>query len=65
MREEEKNAQDWKIDEREWRMLVQSNKRRERNKGKKEKDTQFNVVQHTMYVPTSTATLGELFITCT
>jgi len=22
MREEEKNAQDWKIDEREWRMLV-------------------------------------------
>jgi len=29
------------------------------------KDTKFNVVQHTMFVPTSTATLGELFITCT
>ena len=29
------------------------------------KETKFNVVQHTMYVPTSTATLGEPFITCT
>ena len=38
--------------------------RRERNKEKRE-NTKFNMVQHTMYVPTSTATLRELFITCT
>ena len=29
-------------------------------KGKREKIQSFNVVQHTMYVPASTATLGEL-----
>ena len=35
--------------------------RRERNKEKREK-IKFKVIQHTIYVPTSTATLRELLL---